>query len=166
MIMVARTQAGYRFASKTSFQSLFMLTRGDVTGIRVVQRLGQQAELEFPRIQKSTTAHPDRVSPTSCAALQKLHWRCGTEATTYQRGGSYVGELLAFDPMPSGGSGPQGPFCTSCQGPIAEGQRSVRVSFNSDPQGYRGLSGLYHEQCSKVFVSLARIINMTSHTRF
>ena len=68
--------------------------------------------------------------------------------------------------MPSGGSGPHGPFCTSCQAPIADGQRSVRINFNNDPLGHRGLSGLYHEQCGKVFASLARVINMTSFGRF
>jgi hypothetical protein len=68
--------------------------------------------------------------------------------------------------MPSGGSGPNGPFCTSCHAPITEGQRSVRINFNTDPHGYRGLSGLYHERCSKPFASLARVINMTWFSRF
>jgi hypothetical protein len=73
---------------------------------------------------------------------------------------------LAFNIMPSGGSGPEGPFCTSCRAPIVEGQRSVRVDFKTDPQGHRGLSGVYHEQCSKPFASIARVVNMDWFGRF
>jgi hypothetical protein len=73
---------------------------------------------------------------------------------------------LAFDPMPSAGSGPQGPFCTSCRAPIAAGERSVRVTFNHDPHGHRGLTGLYHEQCGKPFASMAYAINVLSFRRF
>jgi len=72
----------------------------------------------------------------------------------------FQGTVLAFDPMPSGGSGPEGPFCTSCREPITRGQRSVRIDFNTDPQGHRGLSGPYHEHCGKPFTSLARVINL------
>jgi hypothetical protein len=73
---------------------------------------------------------------------------------------------MAFDPMPSGGSGPYGPFCTSCHAPIVEGQRSVRIAFAHDPHGHRGLTGLYHEPCSKVFASLAHAINVLSFRPF
>lgn len=68
--------------------------------------------------------------------------------------------------MRAGGSGPNGPWCTSCHTPIAPGQKSVRVDFDTDPQGHRGLSGLYHETCGKPFASLARAINMMSVRRF
>lgn len=70
--------------------------------------------------------------------------------------------------MPSGGSGggPEGPYCTSCREPIVEGQRGVRIDFNNDPQGHRGLSGLYHEQCSKPFAALARVANLNWFGRF
>jgi hypothetical protein len=68
--------------------------------------------------------------------------------------------------MPSGGSGPEGPWCTSCREPITTGQRSVRIDFDNDPQGHRGLSGLYHERCGKPFASLARVINMKWFGRF
>jgi hypothetical protein len=68
--------------------------------------------------------------------------------------------------MPSGGSGPHGPFCTSCHAPIVVGERSIRVDFKTDPQGHKGLSGLYHEQCGKPFASLARVINMDWFGRF
>jgi hypothetical protein len=55
---------------------------------------------------------------------------------------------------------PHGPWCTSCKTPIVTGQRSVRVHFNNDPHGFRGLTGLYHEACSKAFQSLASVINL------
>lgn len=68
--------------------------------------------------------------------------------------------------MPSGGSGPHGPFCTSCNAPIVEGERSIQIAFAHDPHGHRGLTGLYHERCSKPFASLARAINMLSFRPF
>jgi hypothetical protein len=68
--------------------------------------------------------------------------------------------------MPSGGSGPHGSWCTSCRGPITPEQRSVRIDFANDPQGHRGLSGLYHEQCGKPFRSLARVVNLNWFGRF
>jgi hypothetical protein len=72
---------------------------------------------------------------------------------------------LFVDPT-SGGGGSDGPFCTSCRAPITNGQRSIRINFNSDPKGYRGLSGLYHEQCSRPFASLARVLNLNWFGRF
>jgi hypothetical protein len=68
--------------------------------------------------------------------------------------------------MPSGGSGPNEPFCTSCRAPIADGQRSIRIDFDNDPHGHRGLSGLYHEQCGRPFASMARVMNMNWFGRF
>jgi hypothetical protein len=68
--------------------------------------------------------------------------------------------------MPSGGSGPYGPVCTSCREPITTGQRSVRINFENDPHGHRGLTGLYHEHCSKAFQALARVINLNWSGRF
>ena len=73
---------------------------------------------------------------------------------------------MAYDPMPGGGSGPHGPLCMSCGVLITEEQRSVYVHFNQDPNGYQGLSGLYHEQCSRPFASMARILNMNWFGRF
>jgi hypothetical protein len=72
---------------------------------------------------------------------------------------------VAFDSMPSGGD-PHGPWCTSCRAPITAEQRSVRIDFRTDPDGNRGLSGLYHEQCSRPFQSFARIINLDWFGRF
>lgn len=64
-----------------------------------------------------------------------------------------------------GGDEPQGPCCASCKAPIAKGQRSVRVHFATDPYGFRGLTGEYHEACSKPFASMARAINLMSFRR-
>ena len=36
---------------------------------------------------------------------------------------------MAFNPMYSGGSGPNDPWCTSCKTPITAQQRSVRVDL-------------------------------------
>jgi hypothetical protein len=69
-----------------------------------------------------------------------------------------------YDPRWSGGS--NDPTCTSCHGPITADQRSVRIDFANDPHGYRGLSGLYHHECSKPFASLAHAMNMLSASRF
>jgi hypothetical protein len=76
------------------------------------------------------------------------------------RSDSFGEKLVAFDPMPACGSGPNEPWCTSCRAPITEGQRSVRVDFNHDPHGHQGVTGVYHVECSKPFASLARALNM------
>lgn len=64
------------------------------------------------------------------------------------------------------GEEPRGPWCAACKAPITERQRSVRVHFPNDPHGFRGLTGQYHEACSKPFRSLAHIINLTGLSRF
>jgi hypothetical protein len=48
----------------------------------------------------------------------------------------------------------------ACCQPIRQGQPATRVEFQTDPDGAQGLSGMYHLQCSKVFQSLARVVNM------
>ena len=73
---------------------------------------------------------------------------------------------MAYNLMPSGGGGPEEPWCASCRAPITPRQRSVRIQFNNDPHGHKGLSGLYHEQCSKPFESLARVVNMNWFGKF
>jgi hypothetical protein len=92
--------------------------------------------------------------------------RSGIAMTSWWPGDSFSGDFVAFDPMPSGGSGAEGPFCTGCRAPIATNQRSVRVDFNTDPHGHRGLGGLYHEHRSRPFASLAHVINMNWFGRF
>jgi len=42
----------------------------------------------------------------------------------------------------------------------------MRVDFLNDPEGSRGLTGMYHQQCSKVFRSLARVVNMNPWSGF
>lgn len=77
---------------------------------------------------------------------------------------THDGDLSGESPMPLDGTfrgeEPRGPWCASCKEPIAEGQRSVRVHFDTDPHGFRGLSGQYHETCSKPFQSLAHVVNL------
>jgi hypothetical protein len=68
---------------------------------------------------------------------------------------------LAFDANPAGdGGNPYWAWCAACRQPILEGQRSVEIRFNSDPHGHDGLTGLYHEGCSRPFHSFARVLNM------
>ena len=74
---------------------------------------------------------------------------------------------MAYYEMPAGGGGgPNEPWCTSCKAPITDGQRSVRITFHHDPHGHRGLTGLYHEQCSRPFKSLAHALNVLSFRPF
>jgi hypothetical protein len=73
---------------------------------------------------------------------------------------------MAYFEMRAGGGGPSEPWCTSCKAPIAGEERSVRIDFATDPHGRKGLSGLYHERCSKPFASLARAINALSFRPF
>jgi hypothetical protein len=78
--------------------------------------------------------------------------------------GHRVEGVLDFNPKWSGGS--NDPSCTSCNGPITSDQRSVRLSFPNDPNGYRGFTGLYHEHCGKPFAQFARVLNMLSFRGF
>ena len=55
---------------------------------------------------------------------------------------------------------PGNPWCRACREPIWKGQPAARVDFQTDPDGSHGLTGLYHRECSKVFRSLARVVNM------
>lgn len=64
-----------------------------------------------------------------------------------------------------GGGGPHGPWCTSCKAPITQSQRRVRIRFENDPHGFRGLTGDYHEACGKPFASLAHVIRVTQSGR-
>jgi len=66
----------------------------------------------------------------------------------------YLEEGFAF------GGGHGGPVCRACKKSIQEGERATRVSFNTDPDGARGLTGDYHLACSKPFASLAHVINL------
>jgi hypothetical protein len=73
---------------------------------------------------------------------------------------------MAYFEMRAGGGGPNEPWCTSCKAPITETQRSMRVDFINDPQGHKGLSGVYHEACGQPFASLARAMKMLSFRGF
>ena len=73
--------------------------------------------------------------------------------------------LMPLDGM-MGGEEPRAPWCASCKAPILNGQRRVHIRFENDPHGYKGLTGEYHKECSKPFISLARAINVMSFSRF
>jgi hypothetical protein len=60
------------------------------------------------------------------------------------------------------GGGDSGPWCCACKGPILKGQDVTRLEFDTDPNGARGLSGDYHRECSKPFVSLAHALSALS----
>lgn len=62
----------------------------------------------------------------------------------------------------AGGDGSEFPWCRSCRKPIGRDEKSVRIDFDTDPDGARNLSGLYHTDCSRPFASLANAINMMS----
>jgi hypothetical protein len=52
------------------------------------------------------------------------------------------------------------PWCRACKQPIWKNQRSTRVEFQTDPHGANGLTGDYHQECSRPFASLARVVNL------
>lgn len=67
--------------------------------------------------------------------------------------------MAYFETVGGGGGGPHEPWCTKCKAPIIAGQRGVSIVFDNDPDGHIGLSGMYHEPCSKNAAALARFIN-------
>jgi hypothetical protein len=67
---------------------------------------------------------------------------------------AYFG-TIGGDRMP-----PHGPSCKACRQPILENEPSVRVEFQNFHEQTRGLSGLYHRQCGRPYLSLARVVNM------
>jgi hypothetical protein len=71
---------------------------------------------------------------------------------------------MAFDPL--GGGDPGTPWCRACKKPIMSGQPSARVHFDSDPNGVRGLSGMYHKPCSRPFQSMAHVMKLMSRGYF
>jgi hypothetical protein len=73
---------------------------------------------------------------------------------------------MAYVEMPAGGGGPHEPWCASCKAPISAGEPSVRIAFAHDPHGHRGLTGIYHERCSRPFATIAYALNMLSFRPF
>ena len=77
-----------------------------------------------------------------------------------------IGENLMPLDGAFGGEEPHGPWCAHCKAPILKDERSVRLHFDTDPYGFDGLSGEYHERCSKPFASIAHALDMLSFRRF
>lgn len=71
---------------------------------------------------------------------------------------------MAYDA--SSGRDPRGGWCLACKRPLENGQPTVRIDFQTDPDGQRGLSGLYHKLCGKPFSELAKVINLNPWARF
>ena len=63
------------------------------------------------------------------------------------------------------GGGWNNPSCCACRQPIFEGDRTMRVQFDSDPSGAKGLTGEYHAACGRPFASLAHVANMNFWSR-
>jgi len=61
------------------------------------------------------------------------------------------------EPYFSGGG--HGRVCRSCKEPIRDSERFTRVTFVTDPDGAKGLTGDYHDVCSKPFASIADAIS-------
>lgn len=66
----------------------------------------------------------------------------------------------------AGGEEPQGPWCAACKAPIRKGERSLHVRFDTDPHGFQGLTGEYHEACSTPMQSLAWVVNLNWFGKF
>jgi hypothetical protein len=61
---------------------------------------------------------------------------------------------------------PSIPSCRACRQPIWQWQPTTRVDFQSDPDGVRGLTGTYHQDCAKPFQSMAQVLNMNPWSGF
>lgn len=57
------------------------------------------------------------------------------------------------------GGGWHDPQCLGCRQPIAQGERAMRVTFNTGRATIDGLTGDYHLACAKTFASMARVLN-------
>jgi hypothetical protein len=67
---------------------------------------------------------------------------------------------MPLDGSSFGGGASGRRWCRACRQEILKNQPSTRVEFQSDPNGTDGLTGDYHLQCSKPFVSIARVLNL------
>jgi hypothetical protein len=80
------------------------------------------------------------------------------------RAGAKREVVMAYDA--SSGRDPRGGWCLACRRPLEDGQPVTRISFQTDPEGKEGLSGLYHKLCAKPFSELAKVINLNPWARF
>jgi hypothetical protein len=62
------------------------------------------------------------------------------------------------------GGGYGGHWCKACRQPILFQQPSTRIEFQNDPDGTKGLTGMYHRECGRPFASLARVVNLDPRT--
>lgn len=71
-----------------------------------------------------------------------------------------LGDVVPLDGSNFDGGGRGHRWCLACKQVIRKDQRATRVEFQTDPSGANGLTGDYHLECSKVFASLARVVNL------
>lgn len=55
---------------------------------------------------------------------------------------------MAYDAEFRGGD-PRGPWCPKCRKPVMPGQPATRMYIRSDPDGSKGLSGMWHGECAR-----------------
>lgn len=56
---------------------------------------------------------------------------------------------MAYDCDPGGD--PRGAWCPKCRRPVREGEPATRMHMAEDPDGSRGLSGLWHSECARPY---------------
>ncbi|GAA0648784.1 hypothetical protein [Brevundimonas lenta] len=56
---------------------------------------------------------------------------------------------MAYDAEPGGD--PRGPWCPKCRLPVKKGDPSTKMHFDHDPDGSKGLSGLWHGECARPY---------------
>jgi hypothetical protein len=89
---------------------------------------------------------------------------CNVFAKLSGAGATAGRKAMAYDA--SSGRDPRGGWCLACRRPLDDGQPVTRISFQTDPEGKQGLSGLYHRICGKPFSELAKVINLNPWARF
>ena len=56
---------------------------------------------------------------------------------------------MAYDAEPGGD--PRGPWCPRCRLPVKPGDPATKMYFAEDPDGARGISGLWHGECARPY---------------
>ena len=56
---------------------------------------------------------------------------------------------MAFDSFRGGD--PRGPWCPKCRQPVKPGEPQTKMHFDSDPDGSKGLSGMWHGECARPY---------------
>jgi hypothetical protein len=83
------------------------------------------------------------IAPASDAAEGEysLH-SSASESASFEKSMAYGAEF---------GGDPRGPWCRGCKRPITPGEPTTRMCFHEDPDGSRGISGVYHGECARPY---------------